>query len=68
MSVLGVRMGMICFPTAIGFLIGNPIAGTILKRSWTGLQVFCGGTMVLATLGVSVVKIIKVGKDFRAKC
>ena len=67
-SVLGVRMGMICFPTAIGFLIGNPIAGTILKHSWTGLQVFCGGTMVLATLGVSVVRIMKVGKDFQAKC
>ena len=68
MSVLGVRMGMICFPTAIGFLIGNPIAGTILKRSWTGLQVFCGGTMVLATLGVLVVKIMNFVKVFRAKC
>lgn len=68
MSVLGVRMGMICFPTAIGFLIGNPIGGAILKDSWIGLQIFCGGAMVLATLGVSVVKIMKVGTDFQAKC
>ena len=68
MSVLGVRMGMICSPTAIGFLIENPIAGTILKHVWIGLQVLCGGTMVLATLGVSMVKLMKVGKDFRAKC
>ena len=68
MGVLGVRLGMICLPTAIGFLVGNPIAGTILKYSWTGLQVLCGGAMVLATLGVLVLRFIKVGDDFRAKC
>ena len=68
LGVLGVRIGMICLPTAIGFLTGNPVAGAILKHSWTGLQTFCGGTIALATLGILVVRIMEAGKDVRAKC
>lgn len=68
LGVLGVRIGVICLPTAIGFLIGNPAAGAILEHSWTGLQAFCGGTIALATLGILMVMIMMAGKDIRVKC
>ena len=68
MGVLGVRIGMICVPTAIGFLIGGPIAGAILQHSWTGLQAFCGSTVAIGTVGIAAVRVMKVGFRGRVKC
>ena len=59
---------MICVPTAIGFLIGGPIAGEILQHSWIGLQAFCGGTVAVGIVGIAVVRIMKVGFRGRVKC
>lgn len=50
MGVLGVRMGMLSIPMAAGLLIGNPIAGAILRGSWTSLQAFCGAILGLSTI------------------
>lgn len=66
-GVLGVRIGTICIPTAISFLIRNPIAGAILRHSWTGVQAFCGGAVAIATLGIAALRFMKVGKDVRGK-
>lgn len=68
LGVLGVRIGVICLPTAIGFLIGNPAAGTILEHSWTSLHAFYGENIALATLGILIIRIMKAGKDIRVKC
>lgn len=49
LAVVGVRMGMSFTFAGIGILIGNPVAGAILKSSgWIGLQAFCGTTVLAA--------------------
>ena len=68
LGLLGVRMGMLFLPTAVGLFIGNPIAGAILKTNWVGLQVFCGATVGLSTASMFVARFIKVGAGVRAKC
>lgn len=50
LGVLGVRMGMLSVPMAIGILIGNPIVGAIRPASWVGLQIFCGATVGLSAI------------------
>ncbi|KAF1978045.1 monocarboxylate transporter [Bimuria novae-zelandiae CBS 107.79] len=45
----GVRLTMQLVPSAIGLLIGNPIAGAILKDGWLGLQVFAAATIIGCT-------------------
>ena len=66
-GLLGVRIGMICYPTAIGFLVGAPVAGIIVRHSWFGVQIFCGGSVALATVGVILVRFLKAGRDLWAK-
>lgn len=42
LAVVGTRMGMSFAFAGFGILVGNPVAGAILKSSgWTGLQLFC---------------------------
>ena len=44
-------------------LIGNPIGGVILKRSWIGLQVFCGAMLVASAVGIvfTLIKVVGMG-------
>ncbi len=49
MSTIGARLGMNAFFAALGILIGNPVAGAIVPKSWAGTQVFCGATLALST-------------------
>lgn len=46
---LGARMGVNLFCAALGLLVGNPIAGVLVrgKSGWDGLKGFCGGTILL---------------------
>lgn len=46
----GVRLTMQLVPSAIGLLIGNPIAGAILKNGWVDLQVFSACMVMGCTL------------------
>jgi MFS family permease len=47
----GVRFTMQVVPAGIGLLIGNPIAGAILKSGgWIGLQSFSAASIVVCTL------------------
>jgi len=61
LSVIGIRLGMAFIPMSVGTLIGNPIAGAILKSGWTGLQAFCGGIMMCAGILAIAVRITKHG-------
>lgn len=68
LGVVGVRMGMVFVFAATGLLIGNPIAGAILKvHGWEGLQVFCGAMVAAATLCILAARMYKVGYHFTTK-
>ena len=68
MGVVGVRIGMLSIPTAIGLLIGNPIAGAILKSGWVNLQAFCGAVVGISTLCMIAARVAKVGMGIRSRC
>ncbi|KAK5699290.1 hypothetical protein LTR17_023383 [Elasticomyces elasticus] len=47
---MGTRTGMMTVPVAAGLLLGNPIAGELVRRgSFVGLQIFCAATVMAAT-------------------
>ena len=64
---VGSWLGMICIPLSIGLLLGNPIAGAILRHGWPGLQVFCGVCNVTAALFVVGTRIAKNGVMVKVK-
>lgn len=50
---IGIRTGILFFFTAIGALIGNPIAGALVTRyngGFTGLQIFTGVVFFVGTI------------------
>lgn len=67
LGVVGVRMGMSFSIGAIGFLIGTPIAGAIVKSGWVGLQTYTGATLILSTVIMTIARISKVGYHITAK-
>ena len=64
----GVRLTMQLIPSAIGLLIGSPIAGAIQDKGWLGLQGFSAATVSLCTILTLAARIAKVGWAFRGKC
>lgn len=69
LAVVGTRMGMSFTFSGFGLLVGNPVAGAILGSGtdFVGVQVFCGGTVVAATIAVFLARVVKVGPTFRVK-
>lgn len=62
MDQIGVRVGMLLFPIAVGLLIGNPIAGAVLEDGgWVGLRVFCASVIALSGGFVIVARLAKGG-------
>ena len=50
--------GMMTIPMAAGLLIGNPIAGALVRgQSFLGLQIFCGLTVVCSACFLLAVKL-----------
>ncbi len=68
MGVFGVRLGMLLIPISVGLLIGNPVAGAILAHGWTGLQVFTGAVLTLASACIVSVRLVMYGWDWMRKC
>lgn len=68
MGVVGVRIGMMAIPNAMGLLIGNPLAGAVLRRGWGPLQVFCGAVVGVSALCAVAARFAKVGKGWRSRC
>ena len=64
----GVRWSMMAIPTALGLLVGNPIAGAVLARGYTALQVTSATSVLLATVFAVAARVAKVGWAVRRKC
>jgi len=61
-------MGMSFSFAGFGLLIGNPVGGAILKSSgWTGVQAFCGATVIAAAFCCIIARVSKVGTKILAK-
>ena len=61
LGVVGARMGMAFSVSALGFLVGTPIAGAIVSHGWVGLQAYTGASFMLATIIMIAAKVSKVG-------
>ena len=60
--LIGTRLGMAISFAGVGLLVGNPIAGAILKSSgWVGLQVWAGSLIVTSGLCVLCVRGLRFG-------
>jgi len=70
LDVVGVRMGMLLVPWALGLLVGEPIAGAILASGggWMGLQIFAGAVIVAAVVVGVAVRVSKYGWGLGTKC
>ncbi len=68
MRQYGMRVAMASFPSAIGLLVGNPIAGAILQRGWLGLQGFSAGTVIACAILASAARVAKVGWELKRRC
>ena len=60
-------MGMLFVPIAAGLLIGNPIAGALLRSGWVDLQAFCGAVVACSGICVLCARLAKVGLKFNVK-
>jgi predicted MFS family arabinose efflux permease len=63
LSLVGTHMGMSFAFSALGVLIGNPVAGVLLdKYGWIGPAMFCGTSTVLAACFILMARISKTGR------
>ena len=68
MGIIGLRIGMICIPCAAGLLVGSPVGGAIVGSGWLGVQLLTGGTLAISTIGVMVLRLLKVGLRVWTRC
>lgn len=67
-SLVGTHMGMNFGFTALGLLIGNPVAGVLLdKYGYLGPALWCGSCNVVAFLFIFAARASKVGLVWRVK-
>ena len=66
---IGIQLGMALTISGCGLLIGEPIAGAILRSrgGWMGLQVWCGILLALSGCFSLVARVFKVGLSLKAK-
>ena len=69
LSKIGIQLSMSFIVTGCGLLIGEPIAGAILrsKGGWVGLQIWCAVLIATSGLFSLAARIIKVGPGCNAK-
>jgi MFS family permease len=60
-ALVGTHMGMTFGLGALGLLIGNPVAGILLKGGWTDPAMLCGACNVLAAIFICAARIKKTG-------
>ncbi|KJX98249.1 MFS monocarboxylate transporter like protein [Zymoseptoria brevis] len=60
---MGGRLGLNTFCGALGLLVGTPVAGILAAKypSWVGVQVLCGGALVVAGGLVVAARIAQTG-------
>ncbi len=69
LATIGIQLGMSFIIAGCGLLVGEPIAGAILRGQggWVGLQAFCGVLLALSGLFSFAARIAKVGTKWSAK-
>ncbi|KUJ09758.1 MFS monocarboxylate transporter-like protein [Mollisia scopiformis] len=68
LSLVGTHMGMSFTFCALGLLIGNPVAGSLLTTyGWIGPAMFCGTANVLAAIFVWLSRVKKSGWNVTVK-
>jgi hypothetical protein len=67
-ALLGVCLGMLLIPCALGLLLGKPIAGAVDSGSWLKLQIFTGAVLIGATVLVIWVRLLIYGGTWGRKC
>lgn len=58
---------MLFLPISLGLLIGNPIAGAILRSGWRNVEAFCGVTIVVSGGFLIATRIAKTGLAVKAR-
>ena len=69
LATIGIQLGMSFFIAGLGLLVGEPIAGAILRGSggWVGLQVWCGALLAISGIFSLFARIAQVGTKWSAK-
>ena len=69
LSKLGTRMGMFLGVSGLGILVGNPVAGAILRSqgSWAGLQAWSGAAVIVAAAFMLAGRLFKSGPHLWVK-
>ncbi|KAK5119243.1 hypothetical protein LTR85_007857 [Meristemomyces frigidus] len=68
MKLLGTRTGMMTVPMAAGLLIGNPIAGALVRgRSYVALQAFAGAIVLVSGCLLASARFAKTGAQVVVK-
>ena len=68
MKVFGTRVGMMAVCMATGLLVGNPIAGALIKGDdFVPLQTFCGATVAVAGIMLILARLAKSGLALSVK-
>ena len=69
LATIGIHLGMSFVIAGCGLLVGEPIAGAILRGHgrWVGLQACCGVLLTLSGLSSLAARIAKVGTKWNAK-
>ena len=68
LEMLGLRIGMITIPCALGFLIGTPVAGAIAEHGWLSVQLFTGITLAASTLAILLLRAKVGGWGIAKRC
>ncbi len=69
LNTIGIQLGMALTISGCGLLVGEPIAGAILRDQggWIGLQSWCGVLLAISGLFSLAARILKVGPRWSAK-
>lgn len=69
LSTIGIQLGMALTISGCGLLVGEPIAGAILRTQggWIGLQAWCGVLIAVSGFFSLAARILKVGPGWSAK-
>lgn len=69
LRTIGIQLGMALTISGCGLLIGEPIAGALLRgqSGWIGLQAWCGILLIISGLFSLAARILKVGPRWNAK-
>ena len=69
LNTIGIQTGIALTIAGIGALVGEPIAGAILRsaNSWVGLQVWCGSLLLVFLIFATTARVLAVGSRLRVK-